>query len=49
VPVGGYICLHDVGSWPGVTKFAQELTNDQTSGFHRIFGVASLQVFRRIA
>ncbi|MFO0858768.1 MAG: class I SAM-dependent methyltransferase [Phycisphaerales bacterium] len=48
VPVGGYICLHDVGSWPGVTKFATELTNDPTCGFFRVFGVASLQVFRKV-
>lgn len=48
VPIGGYICLHDVGSWPGVTKFATELSNDPTCGFFRVFGVASLQVFRRV-
>jgi MMP 1-O-methyltransferase len=48
VPVGGYICLHDVGSWPGVTQFAQELTTNASGGFQRIFGVASLQVFRRV-
>jgi predicted O-methyltransferase YrrM len=48
VPAGGYICLHDVGSWPGVTKFAEELANDPASGYFRVFGVASLQVFRRV-
>ncbi len=48
VPVGGYVCLHDVGSWPGVTKFAEEVRANPASGFFRVFGVASLQVFRRV-
>jgi len=47
VPQGGYLCLHDVGSWPGVTQLAEELAKDLSCGFVRVMGVATLQVFRR--
>jgi MMP 1-O-methyltransferase len=48
VPPGGYVAFHDVGPWPGVTKFVEELTAAGPP-WRPVFGMVSLRVFQRQA
>lgn len=43
---GGYIMFHDVGEWPGVTRFHKEFTQAR-NGFTHLFQVASVGVSQR--
>ena len=41
---GGLVCFHDIGAWPGVTKFYQELRQSQTEFTERM----SVQTIRAL-
>ncbi|MFO0967874.1 MAG: class I SAM-dependent methyltransferase [Gemmataceae bacterium] len=42
----GYVCFHDIGGWPGVTRFYKELL-EQTQEFREILTVETLKVIER--
>jgi len=44
----GYVALHDVGAWEGVTRFYQELAG-RPGPFRTIAAVNSLRILQRIA
>jgi len=44
---GGILCLHDVGGWPGVTQFHDELAQ-RTEEYESLFQLNSLAVFRKL-
>jgi len=46
VSEGGFVAFHDVGAWPGVTKFYQQL-REQSQDFQHVFAVNSLRVMQR--
>lgn len=46
VPVGGLVLFHDIGGWPGVTQFLQDLTKS-SSEWRLVAKVHSLAVVQR--
>ena len=44
---GGILCFHDVGSWPGVTQFHDELAK-RTEEYESLFQLNSLAVFGKL-
>lgn len=45
---GGIICFHDVGTWPGVTRFYQELMQS-AAPFKERLAVQSLRAIQRLS
>jgi predicted O-methyltransferase YrrM len=43
---GGMVCFHDIGHWPGVTRFYQEL-KESSKQYKERFGVHSIRALER--
>jgi len=43
---GGYIAFHDVGTWPGVTRFYGELM--ERGGYQEVWAALALRIVRKI-
>jgi predicted O-methyltransferase YrrM len=48
VPVGGLVAMHDIGAWPGVTRFYEEVVAAR-GAWQPCLGVNSLRVLQRAA
>lgn len=48
VPVGGLVAMHDIGAWPGVTRYYEELVA-AGGAWRPCLGVNSLRVLQRAA